>query len=70
MSNKKPYSNIAIALIFFVTGIGIGGIVGAINGYNSGYKQGIADKELHPDTVKVYKFVAFPEELKTEYGYE
>lgn len=70
MNSKKSYSNITIALVFFVTGIGIGEIVGAINGYNSGYKQGIVDKKLHQDTIKIYKLVASPEELKTEYGYE
>lgn len=70
MNNKKSYSNITIALIFFIVGIGIGGIIGTYNGYNSGYKQGISYKSLHPDTIKIYDFIAFPEKLKTEYSYD
>ena len=70
MNSKKVHSNAEIALIFFVVGIGIGGIIGASNGYNYGYKQGVAYKELHTDTIKVYDVMASPDKLKTEYGYE
>ena len=70
MNDKKSYSNIAVAIIFFVIGIGIGGIIGAYNGYNLGYKKFISHKKLYPDTVKIYEYMEFPEKLKTEYGYD
>lgn len=66
---KKQHSNIAVALLFFTVGIGVGIVVGGAMGYNNGYKDAYNYGDLHPDTIKIYKFIEYPEELKRE-GYE
>lgn len=63
---KSKYSNIAVALIFFVVGTGIGIIIGMYHGYNIGYKGGVSDTKLNPDTVVVHDFINYPEDLENE----
>ena len=64
---KKEHSNAAIALIFFVLGIGIGGTIGAFNGYNLGYRdmEKSIDKTVK-DTVIIYRFINYPNKLNHE----
>ena len=52
---KVSYSNIAVALIFFVVGAGIGTIIGFYNGYNLGYAGGRHDNNILTDTVEVFR---------------
>lgn len=61
---KKQHSNIAVALLFFTVGIGVGIVIGGAMGYNNGYRDAQNYNGLHPDTIKIYKFVGYPEELK------
>lgn len=54
---KKQYSNIAVALLFFTVGIGLGIVIGGSMGYNTGYRDGCTYEKEHSDTVKIYKVI-------------
>lgn len=54
---KKTNSSIAIALIFFVVGAGIGGTIGMYHGYNLGYKNAISDKSIKSDTTVTHSII-------------
>lgn len=52
---KASYSNIAVALIFFVAGVGIGGTIGMYHGYGLGYRHATSDKLIKPDTIIIHE---------------
>lgn len=54
---KASYSNIAVALIFFVVGAGIGGTIGMYHGYSLGYRYAASDKLIKPDTIVIHDVI-------------
>lgn len=63
---NTSHSNVAIALLFFVIGAGLGITIGIYHGYTIGYRNAASDKLIKSDTVIIHDFTNNRMELENE----